>query len=74
LAKPASTPEQALAAALDEAALQGLKLERLLVSFSGGADSTALLLAASRSLRPGQRLEAIHFDHGWRRRWACAVG
>lgn len=65
MAKPAANPEQALAAALDEAALQGLKLERLLVSFSGGADSTALLLAASRSLRPGQRLEAIHFDHGW---------
>ncbi len=37
--------------------------ERIAVGFSGGADSTALLLALA--LR-GHRVEAWHVDHGWR--------
>jgi tRNA(Ile)-lysidine synthase len=39
--------------------------ERLLVAFSGGGDSTALLLALAR-LAParGWRLQAAHLDHG----------
>jgi tRNA(Ile)-lysidine synthase len=36
---------------------------RLAVAWSGGADSTALLLAL---LSLGHRIEAWHIDHGWR--------
>ena len=36
---------------------------RLAVAWSGGADSTALLLAL---LSQGYRVEAWHIDHGWR--------
>ena len=61
-----TTPEQALDAALEKAAAQGHAIERLLVSFSGGVDSTALLAAAATlAPRRGVALEAIHFDHNW---------
>jgi len=40
---------------------------RLLVGFSGGADSTALLLLASAAAPAlGMAAEAVHFDHGLR--------
>lgn len=66
MAGPVATPEQALAAALENAAAQGHEIQRLVVSFSGGADSTALLAAAATlTARTGIALEAIHFDHNW---------
>ena len=65
MATSAASPEEAFAAALEEAAQQGRQFQRLLISFSGGADSTALLLAACRARQAGQIVEAIHFDHGW---------
>jgi len=40
--------------------------ERIGIAFSGGADSTALLLAAL-SLWGGQRLRALHVNHGLQR-------
>ena len=41
----------------------------MLVAFSGGPDSTALIhqLAERRRTEPGLRVEAAHFDHGLRR-------
>lgn len=47
-----------------EAWLAGAELPReLAVAWSGGADSTALLLAL---MARGHRVEAWHIDHGWR--------
>jgi len=44
--------------------LEGCRLpERLAVGFSGGADSTALLLALHQA---GHEVIAWHVDHGWR--------
>ena len=42
-------------------------LERVVVGFSGGADSTALLLLfADNAARLGVTVEALHFEHGIR--------
>jgi tRNA(Ile)-lysidine synthase len=38
--------------------------DRVLVAFSGGADSTALLLALTRLRLPVKPLTALHLDHG----------
>lgn len=37
---------------------------KLAIAFSGGPDSTALLLAASL-VAPKRRVRAVHVDHGW---------
>lgn len=61
-----TTPDLALAAALEQARGEGYAVQRLLVSFSGGADSSALLAAAATvAATTGLALEAIHFDHDW---------
>ncbi len=61
-----ATPELAFLTALATARLARPDIERLLVAFSGGLDSTALLAAATRT-RPQHQLpvRAIHFDHAW---------
>ena len=37
---------------------------RIVVAWSGGRDSTALLHAALAAARPDQRVEALHVNHG----------
>ena len=68
-------PVRALLSAVHEAKAQGLHVTELLVAFSGGLDSTALLASAadSRSLH-GLPVRALHVDHGWSAespRWAA---
>lgn len=46
--------------------LRPFRAGKLFVGFSGGCDSTALLLLLRRWGWTGERLEAVHFDHGLR--------
>lgn len=46
--------------------LQPFRGRRLLAGFSGGSDSTALLLLLCRWGWRGELLEAVHFEHGLR--------
>lgn len=51
--------------------LDGIRLpHRLAVGFSGGADSTALLLALAAA---GHEVVAWHVDHGWHAASACVA-
>jgi len=52
---------------IPEAALKALKGRRVLCGFSGGADSSALLLVLHELSKEGLlSVEAVHFDHGLR--------
>ncbi len=68
-----TAPEQAVVAALAAAARHSSTApSALLVAFSGGLDSTALLAACARAAVP-LTIKAIHFDHAWQaasRDWA----
>ena len=46
--------------------LFGVKATPLIVGFSGGADSTALLLSLKSVLPNSQHLCAVHIEHGLR--------
>jgi len=59
--KPGRDPVAALDAALGRHAAGW---RNLVVAFSGGPDSTALLAAAAR-VAPKRRVRAVHVDHGW---------
>lgn len=75
---PLSTLPTTAVPALERAVMDCLKTEgvwqpgrlpRVMVAYSGGADSTALLHAASRlQTLEGVEVVAAYFDHGWRGR------
>ena len=54
--------------------LEAYRAGKLRVGFSGGADSTALLLLLLKWWFVPQQLEAVHFDHGLRGSASTADG